>query len=77
MGVMYFVLIKPQADERAAHEALLASLSKDDHVVTTGGVHGWVVSVDAEQIHLEIAKNTQIVLDKHNVIRRIESDGKK
>lgn len=74
---MWFLLIKPQNDERAAHEALLASLSKDDHVVTSSGIHGWIVSVDDEQVVLEIAKNTQIVIDKPNVARRLEDDGKK
>lgn len=75
--VFWLVLIKPQNDERAAHEALLASLSKDDHVVTSGGIHGWIVSVDAETVLVEIAKGTRIVLEKSNIVRRIEGDDDK
>ncbi|MCB9668086.1 MAG: preprotein translocase subunit YajC [Alphaproteobacteria bacterium] len=76
--LMWFLIIKPQNDERAAHEALLASLSKDDHVVTTSGIHGFVVKVDGDTVVLEVAKSTQIVIDKQNVARRIEpDDGKK
>lgn len=68
----WYFLIKPQQDEQKAHEALIASLQKDDHVVTTSGLHGWIVKIDDEQIVVEIAKNTHVVLDKISVARRID-----
>ncbi len=72
LALLWFLIIKPQQDEAAAHEALLASLAKDDRVVTDSGIHGRVVSVDGDVVVLEIAKNTQIVIDKNKVARRIE-----
>lgn len=70
----WFLVIKPQNDERAAHEALLASLSRDDEVVTSAGIHGRIVSVDVDTVELEIAKGVRIVVEKQNVVRRIEGD---
>lgn len=73
-GVMWFLLIKPQNDERKAHEALVASLSKDDRVVTQSGIHGRIVGVSDATIVLEIAEKTRVTLDKNFVARRVESD---
>ncbi|MEZ4319782.1 MAG: preprotein translocase subunit YajC [Myxococcota bacterium] len=72
IGLMYLLIIRPQNQERAAHEALLASLTKDDQVVTTGGIFGKVLSVSTETVVLEIAEKTRITLEKKFVARRIE-----
>ncbi len=77
LGLMWFLLIRPQNQERAAHEALLASLSKDDQVVTQGGIFGKVVSVGTETVVLQIADRTRITLEKQFVARRIEPDESK
>ncbi len=76
-GLMYFLLIRPQNQERAAHEALLASLTKDDSVVTQGGVFGRIVSVSAETVVIEIADKTRVTLEKTAVVRRIEPEPSK
>jgi preprotein translocase subunit YajC len=74
LGLMWFLLIRPQNQERAAHEALLASLAKDDEVVTQGGIFGKIVSVGTETVVLQIADRTRITLEKQFVARRIEPD---
>ena len=71
-GLMYFLIIRPQNQERAAHDALIASLAKDDRVVTQGGIFGKIVSVAAETVVMEIADKTRITLEKNVVARRIE-----
>ena len=76
-ALMYFLLIKPQNDERNAHEALVASLTKDDKVVTQGGVHGKIVGVDTTTVVLEITDKTRITLDKTFVARRLEETSSK
>jgi len=70
--VFYFLVIKPQSDERNAHEALLSSLAKDDEVVTTGGIHGKVVVVGDATVVLEISDKTKITIDKNVVARRAD-----
>lgn len=74
-GLMWLLLIKPQNDEKNAHEALIASLSRDDRVVTQSGIHGRIVSVAETTIVLEIADKTRVTLDKTFVARRLEESG--
>ena len=71
--VMYFLLIRPQLQERQSHEKLVQGLVKDDAVVTAGGVHGRVVEVTEQTIKLEIAKNVTITVDKGSVAFKLPS----
>lgn len=71
-ALMYFLIIRPQNQERAAHEALVASLAKDDWVVTQSGIHGQIVAVAETTVVLEIAEKTKITLEKTFVARRLE-----
>lgn len=43
VAIFYFLLIRPQRQQQKKHQALLASLQKGDHVVTSGGVVGEVI----------------------------------
>ena len=69
-GVMYFLIIRPQIQERQAHEKLLEALQRDDQVVTASGIHGKVVTVNDGTVVLEIADKTRITIDKKSVARR-------
>ena len=44
-AIFYFILIRPQARQRKAHEALIRALKKGDEVVTAGGVVGEVLHI--------------------------------
>jgi preprotein translocase subunit YajC len=41
--IWYFLIIRPQQKQRAAHEQALRDLKKGDEVVTSGGIVGKVV----------------------------------
>ena len=69
-AILWLLVIRPQSQERAAHEALLKTLSKDDRVITSSGVHGRVVEVGAETVVLEVAEKARITFDKTAVARR-------
>ena len=43
--VFYFVIMRPQSQQRKQHEQALRSLKKGDEVVTTGGLIGDVVHI--------------------------------
>jgi preprotein translocase subunit YajC len=68
-AVAYFLILRPQSQERAAHEELLNKLAKDDHVVTSSGMHGKVVEVSDDLVVLEAGK-ARITFDKQAVARR-------
>ena len=78
--VWYFLLIKPQRKKEKEHRDMLASLKKNDQIVTIGGIHGVVVVVKDKTVTLRIDDNTnaKIELDKSSVGYIIKgSQGKK
>lgn len=68
----YFILIRPQSEQRKKQEAMVKALKKGDKVVTTSGILGVVVgvkdrsvSIRSEDTKLEILKSAiaQVVED--------------
>lgn len=70
VAIMYFLLIRPQIQEKDDHDRLLASLVRDDRVVTKGGLHGRIVEVREDTILLDIGDKTRVTFDRAAVIRR-------
>ena len=63
-GIFYFLLIRPQQKKAKEHKALLDAMKKGDNVITAGGVHGKITSVDDDIVTLEIANNVNIKIAK-------------
>jgi preprotein translocase subunit YajC len=70
-ALLYFIAWRPQQREKKAHETMLASLAKDDAVVTTGGIHGRVLEVHGDVVVVEIAEKTRIRIDRAGVGRKV------
>jgi preprotein translocase subunit YajC len=68
-AMFWFVWVLPARDERRVKD-FQASLVKDDQIVTTGGLHGRVVAVEADTVTLEVGDRTRIVVDRSSVGRR-------
>ena len=45
IGIIYFIMIRPQQRQRKKHEELLAALKRGDEVVTAGGIVGEVIHI--------------------------------
>ena len=54
-GVMYFLMIRPQQKRRRDAMQMQAALSPGDEIVTIGGLHATVVSVNDDVVTVEIA----------------------
>jgi preprotein translocase YajC subunit len=52
--IFYFLVIRPQNKSQRDHEGALNTAGKGDLVVTKGGLHGKVVSVDEDTFQIEI-----------------------
>ena len=64
IGVMYFLMIRPQMKRQKEHRAMLEKLSKGDEVLTNGGVAGVVTDLGDNFITVEIAVNVRIRVQK-------------
>lgn len=67
-GIMYFLVIRPQAKKAKDHMSLLQTLKAGDEVVTSGGIIGHIRSVADDFVTLDLGSTTVKVL-KENVVR--------
>lgn len=65
--IMYFLIIRPQSKRNKEHKQLLASLSKGDEVVTSGGLLGKVSDIGDSFISLEVQDGIVIKIQKQSV----------
>ena len=52
-AVFYFLLIRPQQKRVKEHKAMTETLKKGDKVITTGGIHGKIISLEATTAIIE------------------------
>jgi len=45
LGIIYFLMIRPQQKQRKQHQTTINSLKKGDEIVTVGGIIGKVVHI--------------------------------
>lgn len=62
--VLYFLMIRPQMKRQKEQRNMINALAKGDEVVTTGGLLGKIVKVTDKFVVVEIAANTEVVLQK-------------
>ncbi|TWI61473.1 preprotein translocase subunit YajC [Pseudoduganella lurida] len=65
--VMYFLMIRPQQKRAKEQRAMMDALAKGDEVVTVGGMLGRVVKVADVYVTIEIAPNTEVVVQKPSI----------
>ncbi len=54
VAFFYFFMIRPQQKQEKQRKAMLASLKKNDKVVTTSGIYGTVAALDERTVTLKI-----------------------
>ena len=74
-AVFYFIVIMPAKTQQKKKDAMIAGLKKGDRVVTGGGIHGTVATVEDQSLLLKVAENTQIRISKSAVAGLVGSDG--
>ena len=60
LGLMYFMLIRPQQQRAKKHQAMVGGLKRGDTVVLSSGLIGKVVRVEDAELQLEIATGTVV-----------------
>ena len=65
--LLYFLMIRPQMKRAKETKAMIEALQKGDEVVTAGGVVGRISKLGDQYLTLEIAPNTEIVVQRSAV----------
>jgi preprotein translocase subunit YajC len=63
--IMYFLVLRPQQQQRKKLQEMVDNMKTGDAVVTTGGIHGIVSNMkDGNTLMLKVADNVRIEVDK-------------
>jgi len=60
IGIMYFLMIRPQMKRQKDHKAMLDKLARGDEVITNGGIAASVIEIGESFITVEIASGVQV-----------------
>lgn len=74
--IFYFVLIRPQRKKQDEARKMMDNLKEGDNVVTLSGIHGTIKKVKEDLVHLQIADNVRIKINRAS-ISLVKESGKK
>jgi len=74
-GVFYFIVIMPAKKQQKKKDAMIAGLKKGDRIVTSGGIHGTVATVEDTSLLVKVSENTKIRISKSAIAGLVGSDG--
>ena len=66
-GIFYFLLFAPMRKRQKALQNVIDNLKKGDRVITTGGLHGEIVSVKDNVVQVKLAENLKVRVSKSAV----------
>ncbi len=71
IGIMYFLMIKPQQKEKKRKEELLASVAIGDSVLTASGFYGVIIDMTDDTVIVEFGsnKNCRIPMRKDAIVQ--------
>lgn len=67
--IMYFFMIRPQQKQQKELEKFRQALKKGDKVVTVGGIHGTVDSVEEKTVLIKVDMDVKIRVDKASLVK--------
>ena len=76
LGIMYFMVIRPQSNERKKLEKAIAELQKGDQVLTSSGIYGTVVRMEADRAVLQIADGVKVDFARSAITSIVTSGAK-
>lgn len=76
IGIMYFIMIRPQRKEQKKLAAMVASMEVGDCVLTNAGFIGIIIDISDDTVIVEFGnnKNCRIPMEK-NAIAKVEKPG--
>ena len=69
MGIIYFLMIRPQAKKQKEKSSMSDNLGKGDKVVTIGGIYGTISGIKEKGriVLLNVDKSTNLTVNKSSI----------
>jgi len=65
--IFYFFMIRPQQKRQKEQKKFIDNIKKGDQVITIGGVHGRVASIEGDTVVLDVEKGGKIRFEKTSI----------
>ena len=75
-AIMYFMLIRPQSEEKKKLEKAIDALQKGDKVLTTSGIVATVVAIDKSRAILRINEDVKVEFVRSAIASVIKAEVK-
>ena len=76
--IFYFFLIRPQQKRAKDHLAMVASLKRDDEIITSGGIIGTVERVmEDDRIEVNLSDNVKVQIIRSTITSLLTKEVKK
>ncbi len=62
--IFYVLIILPQRKKQKKHQEQIGALKPGDRIITTAGIYGTVMAVQADRIEVKIAANVKVDITK-------------
>lgn len=72
IAIFYFLLIRPQQKRQKQIREMLDALQKGDKIITIGGLHGVIDSIDEDKVVIN-CNNTKLTYDR-SAVREVVTD---
>jgi len=69
VGIVYFMIIRPQQKKQKETEAMRSSIRKGDRVLTTGGLYGTVVGERDGVVVLKVADDVKMEFARDAIVQ--------
>ena len=74
--IFYLLIIMPSRRKQKRHQEMVEQLKPGDKVITSGGIHGTVMAVQADKIELKISANVKVDITKNAITVILEKKTK-
>lgn len=65
--IFYFFMIRPQQKRQKDQKKFIENIKKGDQVITIGGVHGRIASIEGDTVVLDVEKGGKIRFEKTSI----------
>ncbi|WP_240371033.1 preprotein translocase subunit YajC [Anoxybacteroides rupiense] len=72
-AIFYFLLIRPQQKRQRAVQQMQANLKKGDKIITIGGLHGIIDSIDENKVVIRAGDGSRLTYDR-SAIREVVAE---
>jgi preprotein translocase subunit YajC len=66
-ALLYFLMIRPQMKRQKEHRAMLAALSINDEIATTGGIMGRITALRDSHVEIEVTHGVIICIQRPSI----------